>query len=108
MSEIEPTSDKEIIQIKAEPVPVEPKSRQIELVRPVPQTLTWLGAALAFAGREIVPRLAAFLLDAWDRRASRSTAPSSDRVSEQSTPSLTANSSREGGGQRHRQRRRGK
>lgn len=103
----ESASDQEITQVKGELVPVEPTSRDIHPVRPAPQALTWLGAALAFAGREIVPRLAALLLDAWDRRAGRSTSPSSEGVAERSTPSLTTSAPREGG-QRHRQRRRGK
>jgi hypothetical protein len=100
MSEIEQTSDREIVRVKAEPVPAEPRSREVRVVR-------WLGAALAFAGREIVPRLAALLLDAWDRRASRSAPSSSDLASERPAPPSVADLPREGG-QQHRQRRRGK
>jgi len=99
MSEIEPTSKREIVQVKAEPVPAETHSPEVRAVR-------WLGAALVFAGREIVPRLAALLLDAWDRHASRSSSSSSDLASERPTPPSVADLPIEGG-QRHRQRRRG-
>jgi hypothetical protein len=99
MSEVEPTSDKEIIQIKAEPVPVQSGTREV-------RALSWVGAALAFAGREIVPRLAALLLDAWDRRAGRAPSSASDRSPEQPAPPSAASLPR-GGGQQHRQRRRG-
>jgi hypothetical protein len=97
MSEIGPASDKEVVQVKAEPVLVETKSRETHLA--------WLGAVLAFAGREIVPRLAASLLNAWDRRASRPASPSGDLVSGQPIPSMVTNLPREGGQRRRRQRR---
>ena len=73
VSEVKPAIEGELVQVKATPLPVEPQRRDVSLVRTVPKTLMWLGPALAFVGREIVPRLAASLLDAWDRRASRST-----------------------------------
>jgi hypothetical protein len=100
MSDIEQASDREIVQVKAEPVPAEPSSRQV-------RAASWLGAALAFAGREIVPRLAALLLDAWDRRAGRSSPSSGELAPERPTLPSGEDLPRESG-QRHRQRRRGK
>jgi hypothetical protein len=66
----------------------------------------WLGPALAFVGREIVPRLAASLLDAWDRRTSRSTPLPSSSTSAQPVQRRTPNA-RTGRGHRHRRQRRG-
>jgi hypothetical protein len=70
----------------------------------------WLGPALAYVGREIVPRLAASLLDAWDRRAGRSTplaSPSTSvsPVQGQTTGVGPAAGPAAGGGHRHRRRR---
>ena len=103
VSEVEPAIEGELVQVKATPLPVEPQRRDVRLVRTVPKTLMWLGPALAFVGREIVPRVAALLLDAWDRRAnSRITTlrGSDDRVSaRQSMPDRSG-----AGGHRHRWR----
>jgi NAD-dependent dihydropyrimidine dehydrogenase PreA subunit len=71
LSQIEPVMEGEIIEVKAKPVPVRSQPRQVRPVRPAPKALIWLGPVLAFAGREIVPRVAAALLDAWDRRFGR-------------------------------------
>lgn len=64
-----------------------------------------VGAALAFLGREVAPRLATYLLNTLDRRISQkqSAAASSNK-------SLTPSGGRRGEqkGPRHRQRRRGK
>lgn len=38
------------------------------VTRPERQVRPWVGAVLAFVAREVVPRLATSLLDAWDRR----------------------------------------
>ena len=104
MSGVERAIEGELVQIRAVPVPVELQTREMRPVRPVPQALTWLGAALVFAGREIVPRVAASLLDAWDRRASLSMPSSSDSISMRSARGMAANST-DGGGRRHRWRR---
>jgi len=98
--------------VLAEPGPVQVKTglRELQPARSALRALAWLGPALAFAGREIVPRVAASLLDAWDRRASGSTsglrapdAPVSAAGSvgsgQQPTPGL-----RGAGGRRHRWR----
>ena len=108
MSEVRPVIEGEVVQLKAKPVLVHSQPRQVRPARLAPKAMIWLGPTLAFVGREIIPRLAASLLDAWDRRASRSAPSSSDRVSERPTLPLAENLPREGGGRRHRQRRRGK
>ncbi len=101
MSEVEPSIEGELVQVKATPVTVEPQPRELRLARPVPKALTWLGAALAFAGREIVPRVAASLLDAWDRRASRSTPSLNDSISVRPARRTAANPT-DGGRRRRR------
>ena len=106
ISEVEPVIEVEIVRVKAKPVPVELQPREVRPVRTVPKALTWLGAALAFAGREIVPRLAASLLDAWDRRASHPASSPSDLTSGRSAQQSMTNPSRSRG-RRHRRRRRG-
>jgi ferredoxin len=103
-SEAEPVMEGELVEVKARPVPVKPRPREARLVRPAPKALTWLGAALAFAGREIVPRVAAVLLDAWDNRARRPTPSLRGSVSEPPARRTGATSTG-GGGRRHRRRR---
>lgn len=104
MSGVEPAIESKWVQVKASPLLVEPQPREVRPVRPTPTALTWAGAALAFAGREIVPRLAALLLDAWDRRARRPLPTLNDQTSMRSVQS-TAPGSAGRGGRRHRWRR---
>lgn len=74
-----PTGAISVVQDPAEvikPVPVRapspPPVRPAPLTaRPMGPLLPWVGAALAFVGREVVPRVATALLDAWDRRQAR-------------------------------------
>jgi hypothetical protein len=73
MSESEQIIEGELVAAEPRSVSVSPQSRAVQPTRPVPKALTLMGAALAFAGREIVPRVVASLLDAWDRRASGAT-----------------------------------
>jgi NAD-dependent dihydropyrimidine dehydrogenase PreA subunit len=54
-----PLPEPEVIRVKAEPAPVSLR----------PGVLPVVGAALSWAGREIVPRLADYLLDGLDRWA---------------------------------------
>lgn len=56
-------------------VPVATQPSSISVMSRVRKALPWLGATLAFVGREIVPRMAGALLDAWDRRANNNIAP---------------------------------
>ncbi len=52
------------------PSPVPARSAPLT-TRSTGRLLPWLGAALAFVGREVIPRVAVALLDAWDRRQAR-------------------------------------
>jgi NAD-dependent dihydropyrimidine dehydrogenase PreA subunit len=100
-SRVEPVIENALLETKAARVPVKAQSREGRLVRSAPKALMWLGPALAFVGREIVPRLASSLLDAWDRRAGRST-----RTASQPTSAPPAQRRASGlaarGGHRHR------
>lgn len=93
------------VQLNAPPVLAEPRSREVRPARSATPAQAWVGAALAFAGREIVPRLAELLLDAWDRRTRRPplslNGPVSTRSAQGTVLDLAA-----GGGHRHRLRRR--
>lgn len=103
MSEVEPVMEKELVEMKAARVPVEPQPGEVRLERPVPKALTWLGPTLSFVGREIVPRLVASLLDAWDRRADRSTPLASQSTS---VPPVQRQATGLAAGRGHRHRRR--
>ncbi len=83
--------------------------------RPAGQLMPWVGAALAFVGREVMPRVATTLLDAWDRRraarsAGASLSPAVDpRTSMPATPATTGRGVGRGGEHRRRRfRRRGR
>ena len=68
---VEPTVNGKLVPIGSEPAPVSLPPVTTHPVRVPNVALTWLGAALTFVGREIVPRAAASLIDAWDRHARR-------------------------------------
>ena len=68
-----------------------------------PQRRPWFGPAVLFVGREIVPRLATALLDAWDRRSQQAIAPSAQTYTSPLLQSRKTSHSR--GGRRGRQRR---
>ena len=85
-----PRPEAEVIRIQTEPRPLSLKSRVLPAV----------GAALVWAGREIVPYLAEHLLDSLDRRSGEGQLSSRDRG--ERSPA-----SRSGGGRRRRRRRRG-
>jgi NAD-dependent dihydropyrimidine dehydrogenase PreA subunit len=106
---IEPVIEGEIVEVKAAPVPVQSQPRQVRPVRPAPKALVWLGPALAFAGREIVPRLAAALLDAWDRRFARPASSLNEPTAGRSArwPMSGRQAGPPRGGRRRRRRRRG-
>lgn len=89
-------------------VPLEPQQREVRPIRPMPKALmTWVGAALVFAAREIVPRVAVSLLDAWDRRAGRVALYPSDMQPVGSARRSLTNLPQRGGGRHHRRRRGG-
>jgi NAD-dependent dihydropyrimidine dehydrogenase PreA subunit len=105
VSEGEPAIEGELVEAKAAPVPSVPQPREVRPALPASKVVTWLGAALAFAVREIVPRVAASLLDAWDRRASRPALSLGDSGSPPPVPGTAAKLGN-GSGRRHRRRKR--
>jgi len=89
-----------------------PITQPVPAVRPTPPTTwqrpartAWLGTALAFVGTEVVPRVVASLLNAWDRRASRSSPPAIKRSAV--TPPGASGSAAVPRGRRRRRRRHG-
>lgn len=86
--------------------PTIPAGPTLLTTRQTPARATWLGMALAFVGTEVVPRVVASLLEAWDRRTSHPslsmTNQSAIRQAEASGPSTVTR----GSGRRHRQQRR--
>jgi len=77
-------------------------SRVSRLAPAAKKAAPWVGAALAFVGREVLPRLVQSLLESWDRRRSKSgtdTLPTST-ASDATSPNQTASS----GGRGHRWR----
>jgi ferredoxin len=95
---IEPTEEK-ALSLREQPAP------EVALAEPHrTKVVPIVGAALAFLGREVAPRLAMYLVDALDRRLSQQPAAVS------STNNLAPSSDGKGGqeGRRRRHRRRGK
>ncbi|MCR4406858.1 MAG: 4Fe-4S binding protein [Anaerolineae bacterium] len=91
-----------------------PITQPAPAVRPTPPTTwqrpartAWLGTALAFVGTEVLPRVVASLLDAWDRRASRTSLPATSQGTISPTASSVPITVSRGGGRRWRLRRRG-
>jgi heterodisulfide reductase subunit A len=101
-----PAIEGELVQEEAQLVSMEPQSREVRPGQPVSKALTWLGAAVVFAVREIVPRAVVTLLDAWDRRAGRLALPSNDLRAGRSGQRSVAHLPK-GGRWRNRHRRRG-
>jgi ferredoxin len=85
-----PRPKSEVIRVKTEPAPGLQRARVLPAV----------GAALSWAGREIVPRLAYYLLDGLDRWAAGQRTAGVTRKGDSST-------ARGGGGQKRRHRHRG-
>jgi ferredoxin len=81
----------EVIRARTQPAPVPLR----------PRVLSLAGAALAWAGREIVPRLAEMVLDRLDRRTAQLQARAGVQKGEILAPGAR------GGGRQHRHRRRG-
>jgi NAD-dependent dihydropyrimidine dehydrogenase PreA subunit len=100
---IEPVEEEKAISLREQPEPgvalAEPRQSKVVPV---------VGAALAFLGREVAPRLATYLLDALDRRLSHQPTlrQTQDIAAVGSTNNLTSSRSDGKGGQRGRQRRR--
>ena len=87
-----------------ETMPVKAEPRAVQRAWHVPQAVVWAGAVLAFAGREILPRVADLLVDAVARRAGEAPTPAARKK-----PVFSEENGFLGGRQRqHRQRQRGK
>lgn len=87
--------------------PTSPAGPTLPTTRQIPARVTWLGTALAFVGTEVVPRVVASLLDAWDRRASRVSLPAASQGAISPTATSGPAAVPRGGGRRWRLRRRG-
>lgn len=105
-SEGEPVLEGEIVQVKTAFVPAKPQPGQVYPLQRASKAMTWLGPALAFVGREVVPRAAAVLLDAWDRRSDRPVSWRNDSQPTRPVQRSMTNLVRKGG--RRRRRRRGR
>lgn len=82
----------EVLRIRTESAPVPWRQRVLPVV----------GAAFAWAGREIVPRVVDIVLDTFERRADERQITARGRSNRASSPGT------EGKGRRHRHRRRGR
>jgi ferredoxin len=110
---IEPAEEKVIslhdagLQIRREQKMLQP-APETALAEPRSRVMPVVGAALAFLGREVAPRLATYLVDALDRRQS-ALRQAQDAAAVGPTNNLAPSSGRKGGQKgRHRHRRRGK
>lgn len=89
-----PRPEPDVIRVRTRPAPIPSRARVLPLV----------GGALAWAGREIIPRLADYALDSLDRRAMEKRGA---RVLGSRPDRGFAARGRGGGGQHRRRRRRG-
>lgn len=67
----------EVVPVDTQVVPVGAQDLQTVAPRRGLAALPWLGAALTYTAREVVPRLLDAALDVWDRRSARSVTPES-------------------------------
>ena len=111
---IEPAEEK-AISLRERPAPEVAPAEAHRPLAPLPsQIVPVVGAALAFLGREVAPRLATHLMDALDRRLSQQPTlrQAQDTATGGSNRNLTPSSNKGGKGRqkgrRRRQRRRGK
>jgi len=75
MSESKHVVEGELVRAGSQPTSLSTQSDTDPPERPIVKALAMAGAVLAYAGSEIVPRVAATLLDAWDRHTDSSNAP---------------------------------
>lgn len=107
----EPAKDIKPVPVSA---PISTSPRPMPVTTPAAhRNVSWLGAALAFVGREVVPRVATAFLDAWDRRqaarlATVPPAPSARQSMPVQSTSATGRSRRGAGRHRRRLRQRGR
>ena len=79
-----------------------PAAARPRAVRWAARALPWVGTAALFVGREVLPRAASALLDAWDRRQTMTGSAQPRGTSD--TASGTAFPRGASGGRRHRRR----
>jgi len=103
---IEPAEEK-AISLREQPAPEVALAEPHRPPAPLrSQVVPVVGAALAFLGREVAPRLAMVLMDALDRRLSQQ--PNTVGSTQNLTPSSKNGGKGRQKGRRRRQRRRGK
>ena len=91
-----------------ETMPAKAESREVQPAWHVPKAVIWAGAALAFAGREILPRVADLLVDVVARRTSGTSVPAARKKPVFSKrPQVDENGFLGGRQRQHRQRQRG-
>jgi ferredoxin len=103
VSQVEPALEGELVQEGIDLVPAASQRREVGSMPKVSKAVTWVGAALLFAAREILPRVATSLLEVWNRQAN---SPASYTIGPQPNPpprrTVTNPSRRAGGQHRHR------
>ena len=102
-----PVVEGELMSVGPGTVLAELRPQAVRPARLMSRTLTVLAPALAFVGREIVPRVVASLLDAWDRRASPQTPSPDDSTPVGPARRVTTDPRRREGRQHRRRRGRG-
>ncbi len=98
--------DQEPVSVIPSLVPMQSQPAAVQYARPTASITPWVSAALVFVGREIIPRVAVTLLEAWDRRARKPT-PQGTMPSASPNSYVTPVASGGNRERKHRQRRRG-
>lgn len=88
-------------------IPVPSQPAVVQYASPKASIMPWVGTALAFVGREILPRVAVSLLEAWDHRTRQPTSLSGMVPSASPNSNATPVTVGDHRGRKHRQRRRG-
>jgi len=101
---IVPVIEGELVEVEDERGTLTPSQPGTITSRPATGLLAAVGSGLAFVAREVVPRVAVALVNAWDRRQE-------ERAKRPSSPARRADETdlgeRQGRGQRRRRRKRG-
>jgi Fe-S-cluster-containing hydrogenase component 2 len=108
MSKAQPAIERELVQAKARPVPVQPRPPQMHPAPSAPEGLALLGAPVIFAGCETLPRVATRLVDAWDRPTGHPASALSHSTFVRLAQGPTANRVGRAGRRRRRRQRRGR
>jgi Fe-S-cluster-containing hydrogenase component 2 len=88
-------------------VPMKVQPAPVQEIHPTNRIAPWFVAALAFVGREIVPRVVASLLEVWDRRMQQPTTISDVASSDSPNGYTTLVAAGHNRGRQRRQRRHG-